>query len=930
MSNSNESSQADQAIERLVVSMVGTKDSAATSLAKRVLGSHFGSSEDRDFQSSQYQADISSTFRRIGRKATDPGCRRDVEELYAQMNHEFAKDQEEHLSPKMLQVLTKLMGKRMNLPTPTMEAPRRNAPVPPPTGMRSASRRHESFAPVAQPTPRSETSRRPVPTTSLPVSSQAQNQEEKIELEKEEALLLRECLYSLQGIDGERIRYFRKDETPIAADKSDALLTYDGIRVRSPVLNHSLLYTGRVLETRLGSGATDAIRMVGEVGWLYQRIQTYIHNVQHDESKGIVARAFAGHLNDVLREYHTLLTELEARLRSLTLRRLIVDLRNPTATLRILAVVTDGCSHLTGGHLLSALHQHALHGNLKHANQVQSLLAYSSRPWFELLYAWTTQGLLSDPHDEFFVTEHHTVEDKYLWKDKYTVNKHHIPEGLLEKELVGLVFNVGKGINFIRRCLLDGRWSMRLDSSNDDETTEMDFKEDLGYLYTDSEGNPALHRTLLRASELVHTHIIRTLRTDFYMLDHLFALKQFLLLGQGDFFSALMDGLHTEFRERPGVAGIYKHTLLGIVEGALRSTNAKYMPQHVLDRLQVELLVDPDDEANGMFGSENGQESSDQRTVWDIFMLDYQVPDPLVAILHTTVLARYKMVFSLLFNLKRIEFMLNFTWRQSATLQHALQNYGQYNGIDASTSKAYAQAIHLLRTISILRQNMMHLTVNLKSYFMFEVIEGGWQQLEKNLDCARTLDEVIAAHDRYLNGIIRKSLLQTAGSQDMVQEGLSNQVNALLQIAGEFCDLQERVFHNSLSAAEIASEKRREADRRAKQGKWGFDSEQDITEEEDLFGLANHTTMREVKRISKTYNHNAMELLRLLSDKVNANPDDFEKENVADEPSSLEEYGMSPRGTLGKVSYEEDFDPQRFLIAQLDHNGFYGQQSLPS
>ena len=37
------------------------------------------------------------------------------------------------------------------------------------------------------------------------------------------------------------------------------------------------------------------------------------------------------------------------------------------------------------------------------------------------------------------------------------------------------------------------------------------------------------------------------------MMQHLFALKQFLLLGQGDFFSALMEGLHSEFSGEPGV-----------------------------------------------------------------------------------------------------------------------------------------------------------------------------------------------------------------------------------------------------------------------------------------------------------------------------------------------------------------------------------------
>eukprot|EP00934_Nitzschia_sp_Nitz4_P007031 Nitzschia sp. Nitz4//scaffold61_size107673//10815//12614//NITZ4_004222-RA/size107673-processed-gene-0.50-mRNA-1//1//CDS//3329555671//7021//frame0 len=594
--------------------------------------------------------------------------------------------------------------------------------------------------------------------------------------------------------------------------------------------------------------------------------------------------------------------------------------------LRILALVADGVRHLSGGHLLTALYQHALHGDTRHAKLIQKILCSASRPWFDILYTWTTQGILSDPHGEFFVTADDTVDDKYLWNEKYNINKDQIPEGILSKDLVGPAFNVGKGINFIRRCLMDGKWSMNLDSSASafgDETTQ---DTDLGYSYhPDTDGNEVLRHTLSRAAALVHSHILRTLREDCHLSQHLFALKQFLFLGQGDFFSALMDGLHSEFREQPGVAGVFKHTLLAIVEGALRSTNAKYLQPYVLDRLQVELLLDPDDEAYGMFGSDEHNKGSDKRTVWDIFMLDYQVPDPLLAIIQPHVLEMYKGVFSLLFRLRRVEFMLNYTWRQSATLQHSLQTYGQYNGVDINSNQAYAQAIFLLRKISILRQNMMHLIVNLKSYFMFEVLEGGWRRLESEIDEATTLDEVIHSHNRYMKGIIRKSLMETENEQDEVQRKLSHQVQVLLGVATEFCDLQERLFHESLVLAEVASQKRIEANQRASQGRWGFDSEQDITEEEKFFGLADSNIMRDVSQMARVYNDNALELLRALSEKVNENPDNPDDNWGENDESDYDDFS---RKTWSLQAQDQDLDSQRFLIAQLDHNDFYGSQGL--
>ncbi len=891
----------DNALERLVHAMLGYDDPVATSLAHRVLSSQIGPKDD------------TGSWRRISRKL--PHVRADLESLYARL--------EEPLAPKLLTVLTKLMGKRLVLPETTtvkevgqVQRHETNETI-------STTATNNRPDPTHRPLPQPHALQPKQPQATPPHDRQRQIQEEKQELEKEEALLLRECLYSLQGIDGERIRYYHKHRF------DDSLVYYDGIRVQSPALSNSLLYTGRVVETRLGTGAMDAFRICGEAGWLYHRIQSYIQQVQHDESKGIVARAFAGTLGDELREYHSLLTQYESQLGQLSLRQLLVDLRMPTSRLQVLALLTDGLRHLSGGHLLSGLHQHTLHGDSRHANLAQSILVQASRPWFEILYTWTTQGVLSDPHGEFFIAENTSVDDKHLWNEKYRINKDQIPEGILEKELVGPAFNVGKGINFIRRCLLDSKWTMRLDSIDEEDDTihsnADSYQQELGFFYKPhAEDNAILRRTLAQAANMVHTHILHTLREGNHMMQHLFALKQFLFLGQGDFFSALMDGLHSEFRDQLGVIGVYKHSLLSIVEGALRSTNAKYLPQYVLDRLQVELLMDPEDDSYGMFASDPRQAVA-KRTVWDIFMLDYQVPDPLRAIVHPRQLEKYKMVFFLLFSLKRIEFMLNYTWRQSATLQHALQTYGQYNGIEIRSSTPYAQAFSLLRKISILRQNMMHLIVNLKSYFMFEVLEGGWRRLQLEIEAAKTLDEVIAAHDFYIDGIVKKSLLRSGGDDDTIQKQLADHVQMLMQISGDFCNLQESLFHQSLLLSDIATQKRIEADQRANQGRWGFDSEREIAEEEDFFGLADKTKILEVTRISTAYNQNVLQLLRLLNDRVNANPDDLDTDKDGlgfDDPT---QDWMFPRQNHRAVA-EDDLDSQRFLIAQLDHNNFYGSQ----
>ena len=976
--NPDDYSDDDDPVHRLVRAIVGSSnDGHVISLAERVLGSQIGTKNDNSgtrgggSSSSSHNMDLSSTWRRISRKVRDPKSKDEIEQLYHLYEQETEATDNPHLPSQVITTLTKLMGKQIPMCNPNSKTLSTNAGE-----MQTMRRKTENTEneggnniTISSASASTKTATGGIDSTHRAMSSRQQQQQRsqhkpdtsasvsisqasriptkhqiirtlnKRELQQEEEILLRECLYSLQGINGERIRYYIRDQNDNNIPDAS---NYEGIRINSPAITQNLLYTGQVSETRLGSGALDALKICGEAGWLYSRIQSYIHHVQQDRTKGVVARAFAEILAEQLRDYHSLLTTYETKLPGFTLRQMLVELRGPTFRLKTLAMLVDGLQEFTGGHLLSALHKHSIHGNTVHANIVKSILHKASRPWFEILYAWTTKGVLSDPWNEFFVVVNKNVDDKHLWKNKYRINQDQVPYGILDLELVKPAFNVGKGINFIRRCLLDGQWTMQIQNEVTDIGRTADggneMENNLGYRYQSHENgnleNIVLQKTLNSATRLVHSHILCTLKEENHLMQHLFALKQFLLLGQGDFFSDLMEGLYNEFKssssssgESSGAKGIYKHSLLIIVEGALRGTNAKHLPQYIIERLQVELILDPGEEMDDMLGPaaklvNDNKPTTDHRSIYDIFMLDYQVPDPVIAIVHAGALDRYKMVFSLLFRLKKIEYMLNLTWRQSATLQHALQISAQHTGIDVSTSAGYAKATFLLRNISILRQSMTHLIVNLKSYLMFEVIEGGWQRLQSAINEATTLDEAIEAHDNYLDTIIRKAMVRVQERDGYPQQNLlADQVGIVLDIANEFCDLQEKLFDRSLKETEIVAQKRLDAESRLKKGEWGFDSQQDIAEQETFFGLADSSVSKEVSRISDNYNNHAVSLLSALSDSVDGTAGHLAENDAYAESGKLDMYD-------GGGLHDEDLHPQRFLIAQLDHNDFYANQGL--
>jgi gamma-tubulin complex component 3 len=727
----------------------------------------------------------------------------------------------------------------------------------------------------------------------------------------EEQYVLRECLYALQGINGERIRFVWKNKINVSLRED----TYEGIRVRSEAIDqHQALPPSLLVHSKLGSGSKDAIRMCCEAGWLYSRIADYLSKVQSIE-QGAVLRAFASSLTEEMHSYQCFLARLEES-HPYSIRQMLLELRPPISRLRILATLVDGLVHISGGPLLTALYLHMRHGDSRHGTLLKQILHQSSRPWFQMLSLWTTQGLLMDPFEEFFVEENEGVADHNLWSEGYSIKEQKVPIGVVDEGLVLVAFSIGKGINFIRKSLQDGEWRLKIEDKS--AISESTLKEPRSSFFVE---DSSISRINLDSAALqVHSHILTSLHDRHHLLQHLFALKQFLLLGQGDFYSSLLDGIHQEFEGRRGIVGVYRHTLAAIVDSALRGTNASDFPEFVLKRLQVELRLSADEDARYMFGCSK-ESDADVRTVWDIFLLEYSVPDPLVAIVHAKAVESYRKLFLFLFNLRRVEFMLNLTWRHSAVLQHALQTAAQHNGINVSISKAYAQATVLLRQIAITRQSMMHFVVNLKSYLMFEVLEGGWKQLVHGIEESKTLDQVIATHDDYLSCLLRKGLLDGARGGSSEGPDVAKQFERLFYLSDEFCAYQQEMFGEAQESADRAAVKRREAEERLNHGHWGFSTEKEVSEEETFFGLADATKLFEADRISASFDEQVVLLLQALDQKLNGVP--LEKPlNMKTPPAQRLDRNLSERD-----EGDDDLDSLRFLTFQLDHNKFYGLET---
>ena len=81
-----------------------------------------------------------------------------------------------------------------------------------------------------------------------------------------------------------------------------------------------------------------------------------------------------------------------------------------------------------------------------------------------------------------------------------------------------------------------------------------------------------LSKWVEHAHEITNKAVVEILFTKFKLKGHCNSIRKYLLMGQGDFMQYLMDLLAEELGEP--AAKIYKHTLMGYLETAIRSSNA--------------------------------------------------------------------------------------------------------------------------------------------------------------------------------------------------------------------------------------------------------------------------------------------------------------------------------------------------------------------
>ncbi|KAF0685915.1 Aste57867_22232 [Aphanomyces stellatus] len=746
-----------QLVEALVTAVHGAPNAPLTSLSLRILSSRYGNTHDVEHRAN----DMLGVTQKITRHLKETPAGFDPKlavQRFETLHQDFLTHAMLH---KKAAVLTLLLRLSLDTDSTTLYVPS----LPPPSRKESPKHTEKTSAVDPSIVP-------PPPTTTTTWQDKHMQQEayraacrtkDASAVEIPESVLLQEVLYAFQGIDSKYVFYNPAIERfEVARHVGVSLRTFP-----SPSIF--------ILSPR--AAVRDLIRKLTEVGWLYARVQHYLGRAMSDG--GVVSQSFCHALKSELSDFYRLIAILSAQVDmdadkyplpdadatapELTLKRLVVWTQDPLDRLRVMAALVDSVDGLQGGALASGIHKYMEHGDPFVRQFIETLLNQVATPILKMIQQWTLEGSLEDLHEEFFVACDQSVGDDQLWRHKYSLRWSMLPQ-FISREVANTIFVMGKSINFIRTCCGDSEWVMDAQLRTDNLTFDhwMEFQQ-----------------WITAAAKETNGYVTKLLLGKYQLLEHCRALKQYLLLGQGDFIQYLMDLLQPELSKR--ATQVYRHNLMNVLETALNASNAKYETNDILARLDVKL-----------------HQASAGEEGWDVFALHYKLQAPLNTVIPDSTMSEYLRMFSFLFKVKRVEYSLSTCWGRDMNLVHLISN-----------KLPHAWAV--MHRGNLLRSEMIHFTTNLHNYMMFEVLEASWHTLVKDLQHATHLDGLLDAHAAYLQRIQSNAFMGDAN------QGLLLALKGIFETILTFSKIQETIYLTAVNEVQVVARQARQS-----QTTWGI------------------------------------------------------------------------------------------------------------
>eukprot|EP00897_Mesotaenium_endlicherianum_P001160 jgi/Mesen1/11044/ME000099S10486 len=633
---------------------------------------------------------------------------------------------------------------------------------------------------------------------------QGQSGENGVEVEEvAEAELVRDVLFTCEGIDGHHVKFDQR---------ADKYLLSKSCKVSQATrtLVQQLCEVGRlyrqlhshVLSTmQTGSSSAGVVRQAfvsvlqQELAQFYRLLSVLETQAHHPiPSAGSGQQLGGDHVPPSSRPY-------------LTLLRLKVWLAEPLVCMRQLASLVELARTHKGGALAGRIHSQTQNGNPPERALAERVLAGCCTPLLDMVRRWVLEGDLRDPYSEFFVVADPGVSSDNFWRLAYRqvppysspvsplarLQEDMVPS-FISSDLAARILRTGKSINFLRKCCNDQEWPEAAAAA----VMAASAKQEAEGATTELE---ALALLVEEASQQIDAHLVKVMFKKYHFMRHCEAIRRYLLHSQGDFIQLLIAYVGPELDQPLDQISIFK--LSSKLDMAVRGSLAQYEDPAILDCLKVGPIT-----------------SSLSRSGWDAFSLRYLVQPPLTAVFTPPAMEHYLRIFNLLWRIQRVDHALAATWHTMAAERPARvkndatssssfssrsppssaplsrsssvrSSYSHHGGgvrgsrssmvsndgaaplsvasVGRSGLEDHPEFDGLLKSYELLRSEMAHFVGNVRIYFVLEVMENNRADFAAKAEArvvglpavqvAKGLDELIEAHELYIQAVVEKALL---------------------------------------------------------------------------------------------------------------------------------------------------------------------------
>lgn len=354
-----------------------------------------------------------------------------------------------------------------------------------------------------------------------------------------------------------------------------------------------------------------------------------------------------------------------------------------------------------------------------------NLFTSAIQPLLQLVSTWINHGALTDDYKEFFIIENSSSDSKRpenFWYNAFDILNNQVPI-FIDSKICQKITNAGKSVAFLKDVCKDEQYLTFNYRIVVKKFCSREFK--LCEIIPDM-----VHKCYYKASK----NLIKCLREKYHLNIHFIMMRNYLLLGQGDFIRHLLDQMKSELDRDASL--VYPHNLNSIVEASLRLSSSHPEVSDYLDRLRVKLL--------DCHPNEPG---------WEIFVLDYTIEDhsPLKAVFSTGIVRQYHRLFQFLWRAKRMEHIVTKSWTD-LTFQTKVAN------------RKLPEAVSLLHNCQLVLQEQLHFIAQIQYYITFEVLQCSWADFQEEYRRVQDFDQLLLAHEDFLKKLTESCLLTEKSS----------------------------------------------------------------------------------------------------------------------------------------------------------------------